>query len=72
MVIFDTYQKAATCSDNFLSLSDNEKLVFILLKSAMTKASAKTCHEIFSRRGSLLYTRQLQGQGLTLIRISIH
>ena len=50
------YQKAATCSDNCLSLSDNEKLIFILSNSAMVKSSAKTCHEILSRRRNLIFS----------------
>ena len=50
------YQKATAFSNTFILLSENEKMYFILLSSAIAKVSAKTCHEILNRRRNLLYT----------------
>ena len=42
-------------NNNFLTLSDNEKCIFLFNNDTVCNSVAKTCHNILLRRNSILY-----------------
>ena len=48
------YQKAILVSPNFIDLSPVDKLIVLLDKPELTRAAAKACNDILSRRNFFL------------------
>ena len=51
------YYVAETFNDNFNTLDDNQKLVFLFSDVNMIRVCAKTCHLILKRRRNFIYCK---------------
>ena len=49
------FKKAISLKDDFISMNDTDKFIYLLSNAEVVKYSAKACHEILSKRRSTLY-----------------